>query len=33
MWVAIWAVTVAMALSFAVMAVTMLPEDERATLG
>jgi hypothetical protein len=33
MWLNIWTVTVAMAIGFAVMAMTVLPKDHRATLG
>ncbi len=31
MWLSIWTVTVAMAIGFAVMAMTVLPKDHRAT--
>ena len=33
MWITVWTVTIAMALGFAVLAVTVLPKNERATLG
>ncbi len=33
MWITVWTVTIAMALGFVVMAVAVLPKDERATLG
>jgi hypothetical protein len=33
MWLNIWTVTIAMATGFAVIALTILPKDQRATLG
>ena len=33
MWLSIWVVTLAAAIGFAVTATTMLPKEERATLG
>ncbi len=33
MWITLWTVTVAMALCCVVVAVTILPKNERATLG
>ena len=33
MWINIWAVTIAMAIGFSVMAIVIQPKDDRATLG
>ena len=33
MWLSVWTVTIAMAIGFAVTAMTVLPKNQRATLG